>query len=242
MVAFTVVALAVVMAWPRSDAGSEFVGSWRVNDPTIKALVDITIRRQGGRFMLALPVMVQEGAVEMMFEDGRLVPVDPGSWIVEISQDGGRTVLVTRNPETGAAALRLVMEPAGHTGGVNSPKGTDGASDSPSASSVPVAQFQTAARNFRAGASPSQAWWVRVSEAEAHRLLGEAQGASADSAVMTYVVILGGDFTGARGEPYDWAILHFYNGGQSSGSSVFMTNDRPDSGEQQWMPLSLSSE
>ncbi len=54
-------------------------------------------------------------------------------------------------------------------------------------------------------------------------------------------MILQGAFTGGDGKPYGWALVHSYANHGTSGTTVYVANDRPDTSAQ-WTPLSAPSE
>jgi hypothetical protein len=107
-----------------------------------------------------------------------------------------------------------------------------------------LAQLSSLAYRHRSSESATEAWWVKVPFSEADRLLGHeprSPGAVPGPTTQTYVIILKGDYTGGDGRPYKWAVLVHYANGKSSGQTVYVTNDRPDTRGQAWTPLPLAS-
>ena len=131
-----------------------------------------------------------------------------------------------------AAAISCVLFLAA-CGGNSSP--------SPAASSAsadPLAQLSAMASEHRSTEGPTQAWWVLMPRSEVDKLQGGGMGSPSPSPdTPTYVALIKGRHTTDEGQVYTWVVAY----GSPRDSTVYFTDQRPDTGNRAWTPLPLAS-
>jgi hypothetical protein len=131
-----------------------------------------------------------------------------------------------------AVALACVLFLAA-CGGDSSPSPT-----ASSASADPVAQLSSLAYDLRSREGPTQAWWVLVPRSEVDKLQDGGMGESSPSPdIPTYVAFIEGKHTTDEGQVYTWVVAY----GSPDDSTVYYTDQRPETGSRAWTPLPLAS-
>jgi hypothetical protein len=116
-----------------------------------------------------------------------------------------------------------------------------GSSPSPAASSAsadPVSQLSSLAYDLRSREGPTQAWWVLMPRSEVDKLQGmDIVSPHPSPDAPTYVAFIEGKHTTDEGQVYTWVIAF----GSPDDSTVFYTDQRPETGSRAWTPLPLAS-
>jgi len=106
------------------------------------------------------------------------------------------------------------------------------------ASAEPLAQLSTLAYDVRSREGPTQAWWVLMPRSEVDGLQDGGMGSPSPSPdTPTYVALIEGKHTTDEGEVYTWVVAY----GSPDDSTVYFTDQRPDTGGRVWTPLPLAS-